>query len=116
MKYKKEIILGSLLMSIIVCGSSFQNEDKRAEAMKLINLKSQFVVVEVQDGQIRFYDRFLEKQMKGRGILIPPAMRGQYEGKAEVRLGDKDFLKAFQEIYVPAVFDPEVFAWKNLSE
>ena len=108
---RKKIFFTASLMLLLT--QVFGKEVKGLQEMKLINLKSQFVVVEVQDGQIKFFDRFLEKQMKGRGILIPPALRSQYNGKAEVRLEDQEFLKAFKELYVPAVFDPEVFAWQK---
>ncbi len=80
--------------------------------MKLVNTKSGFVVVEYQGDKTIFHDRILEKEMRVRGITIPPALRSEYGGKSAVRLNEKEFQKAFKEIYCKQAFHSP-FAWEG---
>jgi hypothetical protein len=79
--------------------------------MKLIHLKSGFIVVEYCDEKTVIYDRMLEKEMRFRGIAIPPALREMYQGKTTVRIDDKEFQKAFKELYTAQAFNPQSYLW-----
>jgi len=81
--------------------------------MKLINKKTGFIVVEFQKGKVQFHDRFLEAEMKETGILIPPAMTDQFEGKEVIFLGEPLFEKAFLEVYYPLCIANSVYQWHN---
>ena len=77
--------------------------------MKLIHVKSKFVVAEYQDWKTMIYDRVLEKEMGVRGVnSLPPVLRSEYGGKAVVRLIDKEFQKAFKELYSAQAFNPKL--------
>jgi hypothetical protein len=80
--------------------------------MKLIHVKSRFVVAEYEGEKTKIHDRILEKEMGIRGIMIPPALRSEYEGKAVVRLIDKEFQKAFKELYSAQAFNPKNYRWE----
>ena len=81
--------------------------------MKLVNRKTGFVVVEFLQGKVEFHDRFLESEMKETGILIPPALASQYEGKEVIFLGEPLFEKAFVEVYYPLCIANSVYQWQN---
>jgi hypothetical protein len=81
--------------------------------MKLINVKSGFVVAEYQGNQTLIHDRVLEKEMAMRGVMIPPARRSEYGGKAAVRLNEREFQKAFKELYSTQVFNPKNYHWEE---
>ena len=82
-------------------------------AMKLINSKSGFVLVEFKNGAPLFHDRFLEAEMKDRGIAIPLNRRAEYKDKESIYPGDSQFQKAFTEIYVPLVLASNRYQWLN---
>lgn len=69
------------------------------------------MVVEFQDDQVVFHDRFLEAEMKNHGVTIPPAMRDLFHGKSVVQMNDKDFPRAFKEVYYPLSIDTSVYEW-----
>jgi hypothetical protein len=98
---------------IFLLGVFFYFTPFNEKPMKLIHSKTKFVVVEFQNDKVIFHDRFLEKEMKLRGIAIPPALRDQYEQKAFVKLQDPLFQKAFQEIYYPIYLAPREHVWEN---
>lgn len=81
--------------------------------MKLIHLKSKFTVLEFRGEKTIIYDRILEKEMTMRGIVIPQAIRHEYSGKSSIRLGDREFQKAFKEIYFLQVFTPNHYRWED---
>jgi hypothetical protein len=81
--------------------------------MKLINVKSGFVVAEYQGKKTIIHDRILEKEMTIRGVIIPLALRSEYSGKAAVRLNDQEFQKAFKELYSEQVFNPKNYHWEE---
>lgn len=80
--------------------------------MKLINTKTNYVVVEFIDGKAQFHDRFLEVEMKETGILIPPNAVAEYMGKETIYLGDPLFERAFVEIYYPLCIANSVYQWQ----
>ncbi len=81
--------------------------------MKLVNTKTGFVVVEFEKGKARFYDRFLEAELKDRGVCIPLANLSEFGGKDVVFPEDPLFEKAFFEIYVPFSIANPVYQWKK---
>jgi hypothetical protein len=80
--------------------------------MKLINLKSRFIVAEYRSEKTLIHDRVLEKEMAVRGVIIPPGLRKEYGGKSTVRITDKEFQKAFKELYSAQVFNPKNYRWE----
>jgi hypothetical protein len=81
--------------------------------MKLINIKLKFVVAEYRGEKTLIFDRVLDKEMALRGVTIPFALRAEYGGKNAVRTGEKEFQKAFKEIYFPQVFNPKNYRWEE---
>lgn len=71
------------------------------EPMKLVNTKTGHVLIEFQDNAVQFHSPFLEKTLRNEGVLIPPAMRSEFDGKEVVFVEDPLFQKAFREIYWP---------------
>jgi len=79
--------------------------------VKLINKQTGQPVVEFGKETVLFHNKFLEREMRALGILIPHGMRGIYYGKDCIRLGEEGFDKAFKEIYYITMMDPEIFEW-----
>ena len=84
-----------------------------AEDMKLVHAKTGFVVVEFNEGKALFFDRFLEEELKDRGIFIPQAERSQFDGKKVVFPSDPLFEKAFVEVYYPLSIAQSVYKWQK---
>jgi hypothetical protein len=80
--------------------------------MKLIHLKLKFIVAAFGEKTL-INDRILLKEMTLRGIIIPPALREEYGGKTAVRINDKEFQRAFKELYFPHVFNPNHYRWTS---
>jgi len=80
--------------------------------MKLVNIKTRFVVVEFVGEETRFFDPFLENEMKRQGIAIPPFFKKEFGGRSSVRLKDKDFQKAFKEIYYKLSVNHQTYHWE----
>lgn len=108
---KKKLTFATLLILAagVVLGSFRQEE---TPAMKLVNTKSGFVVVEFTGKTVRFGDRFLEAEMKEGGIRIPANRAAEFDGKETVFLGDPLFQKAFEEIYVPLTIASSAYHWE----
>ncbi len=85
----------------------------KGETVKLINMKTRFVVVEFHNGKAQFHDRFLESEMKETGILIPPALASEFQGKEVIFLGEELFEKAFIEVYYPFCIANSLYQWEN---
>jgi hypothetical protein len=85
----------------------------KGEPVKLVNTKTRFVVVEFQNGKPTFHDRFLEAEMKETGILIPPHLASDFEGKEVIFLGEENFEKAFIEVYYPYCIANSLYQWEN---
>ena len=79
--------------------------------MKLVNKEIDFIVVEFIDHKPIFYDRFLEAEMRDRGILIPSFLVKSYGNKTHVRIEDEEFERAFKEVFVPKAMGGEEFKW-----
>ena len=99
----------TLFLASATLASAFNN----GEPMKLINTKTGYVVVELTNGKASFHDRFLEVEMKETGILIPPAMADEFEGKEVIYLGEPLFEKAFVEVYYPLCIAHSLYQWQN---
>jgi hypothetical protein len=90
----------------------FSNYQEK-KTMKLIHIKSGFVVAEYQGEKTMIHDRVLEKEMTIRGVMIPSGLRPDYGGKIAVRLNDKEFQKAFKELYSTQAFNPKSYHWEE---
>lgn len=78
----------------------------------LIHRKTGFVVAEYRGEKTIIYDRVLEKEMALRGVVIPLLLREEYGGKTSVRSHEKEFQKAFKELYFHQVFNPLNYLWE----
>lgn len=121
----KTLLLGALLTFSIeplsaedpqaaptVVTISSEAPDEQPKTQKLIHVKSNFTLVEFIGQDTVFHDRILEKEMTERGVLIPPALRGLYNGKEAIRLGEEEFQRAFKEIFSINIFDSSNYAWE----
>ena len=81
--------------------------------MKLVNTKTDYVVLEFHDEKVTIHDRFLEAEMKETGILIPPVYQAEYGGKEVILLGDAYFERAFKEIYYPLCIANLHYVWQE---
>ena|SRR3990167_963024 len=98
--------------SLFLAGAALAAAFNNGEPMKLINKKTGFIVVEFNQGQVKFYDRFLEGEMKETGIWIPEIMRDQFENKEVIFLGEPLFQKAFIEVYYPLCIAQVLYEWE----
>ena len=80
--------------------------------MRLINKKNQKPIVEFRGTQTIFHSKFLEREMRELGILIPHGLRGSYHGKDCIYLGDTEFQQAFKEIYYLTYMNDSEFKWQ----
>ena len=99
--------------SFFLASAAIASAFTSGEPMKLVNTKTGYVVVEFSKGKAQFHDRFLEVEMKETGILIPPAMADQFEGKEVIFLGETLFEKAFVEVYYPLCIANSLYQWQN---
>ena len=81
--------------------------------MRLVNIHTHRSIVAFEDKATRIFNKFLEREMKSMGIPIPPGMRGLYEGRDVVYLGDREFQRAFKEIYYITSMDSRIFKWQD---
>lgn len=80
---------------------------------QLINVESGRLVVEFMEGNVQFFDPFMEEEMRETGIYIPPESLADFEDKKVVYLGDPLFEKAFIEIYYPLCIANPLYQWQN---
>lgn len=111
-------ITAILFLSVTTAGLTTQQTDpsqnvKGKKNSKLIQMKNNFTIVEFIGEEVIFYDEILEKEMKERGVLIPPALRGLYSGKAAVRLGEAEFQRAFKDVFSLNIFDQRNYKWEE---
>jgi hypothetical protein len=100
-----------LLVLGIIGWFAYENHFGKNE-MKLINQKTGFVIVEFHNALTQINDPYLKKEMEIRGITVPPFLRKSFQGTNRVRLGDRDFQRAFKEIYYELNLDHEVYQWR----
>lgn len=81
--------------------------------MKLIHNKTDQPVIEFNAGKPTFYDRFLEKSIVRNGITIPPALKDEFGGKEVVRVGDKEFERAFVEVFYKMSMNSDLYHWEE---
>jgi hypothetical protein len=110
-KIKKLFLLIGLGATVGVTLTSLTNRSE----MKLIHKTTRFVVAETDNKSIIIKDPFLEKELKLKGIKIPPVLKDQFEGKAVVKMGDPLFAKAFKEIYLKLNMGESSYEWKEES-
>jgi hypothetical protein len=102
-----------IILSIFGIIFIYYQPSQEKHHMKLINIKSKFVVAEYKGETTIIHDRILEKEMRMRGIIIPSILQPEYGGKAVVRLNEKEFQKAFKELYFTQVFNPKNYHWEE---
>ncbi len=81
--------------------------------MKLINVQTNQPIVDFQKDKVVFYSKFLEHEMHSLGIPIPHGLRSLFDGKDCIFLGDKNFQKAFKEVYFLTAMDSQLFEWRE---
>lgn len=81
--------------------------------MKLIEIHSQRIILEIIDGKLIIYNRFLARQWAVEGIRIPPYWQNEYLGKQRVMPYEKFFLQALLKIYVPECLAKAGYRWQN---
>jgi hypothetical protein len=81
--------------------------------MKLVNIKTAQTIVEFIGEKTLIHNKFLEEEMRILGIPIPDGLRGRYEGRDIIHLGEKRFQEAFKEIYYLTYMDVRGFHWKE---
>lgn len=79
--------------------------------MKLVNKKNNQSIVEFSEEKTVFHNKFLEQEMRTLGIPIPHGLRGVFQGKDFIYLGDADFQKAFREVYYLVSMNHDQFQW-----
>lgn len=117
MKKGKKIILASLVCALgaSAIGVSYRGgEGEEKMHKKLINQETERVIVEVNGDEITFDDPILEVQMSEIGVFIPPAFREKFGGKEYVKLGDKEFIEAFETFFVPN-YRKAVYSWQEVK-
>lgn len=81
--------------------------------MRLINIKNKQLIVEFKEDDAIFHSKFLEHEMRDMGIWIPHGLRGVYQGRDCVYLGEEQFQQAFKEVYYLTYMDSTQFKWLN---
>lgn len=81
---------------------------------RLVNQETHTTVVEFRDSETVFSNKVLEKELE-EGIHIPPYARGAYGGKEFVYITDKQFQKAFRELYVDTHYDLKKYKWEEIT-
>ena len=102
-----QIAIAFFLMSALFAVQQEEN------IMKLVKTRTGFVIVEFKNGTPLFYDRFLEAEMKERGIAIPVSRQNEFNGKDTIYIGDPLFQQAFAEIYVPLTIASSNYQWEH---
>ena len=77
--------------TLFLAASAITAAFTNGEPMKLVNIKTGFVVVEFREGKAEFYDRFLAVEMKETGILSPPALASSFGDKEVIFFDDLQF-------------------------
>jgi hypothetical protein len=101
------IAVALFLMSALFAAQQEEN------LMKLVNTRTGFVIVEFKGGAPLFHDRFLEAEMKERGIAIPVSRKSEFNGKDTIYIDDPLFQRAFAEIYVPLTIASSNYQWEH---
>lgn len=99
--------------TLFLAASAIVTALANGEDMKLVNTKTGFIVVEFKEGKAEFHDRFLKTEMQETGILIPPVLMKDFEGKEVIYLGDPLFEKAFVEVYYPFCIANNLYQWQK---
>jgi hypothetical protein len=81
--------------------------------MRLINIQTKQPIVEFIGEKTLIHNKFLEDEMRIMGIPIPDGLRGPFEGKDYIYLGETKFQEAFREVYYVTYMDPRRFKWAD---
>ena len=84
--------------------------------MKLIDTKTDFVLIEFKNGHPKFHHGLLEAILKDWGVSIPSNLQEHFEGKRTIFLDDPLFEKAFVEVYCLFHLRNPIYQWIKESE
>ena len=104
-----------LIVSLILVTVWLLFMDMRSERLQLVNLESGFVVVEFVGDKTVIYDRFLSEEMQKSGIVIPHYLQSKFGGKKRVRLDQREFQRAFKEVYYEFCINHKAYRWQATS-
>lgn len=85
------------------------------EPMKLVDPKTDRVIIEFKDNTVKFHSPFLEKILRDEGVPIPPGMRSLFNGKEIVFVDDPLFEQAFIKVFWPFYMDSvyATYEWRD---
>jgi len=104
-----------LIVSLILVTVWFLFMDTKAEKMQLVNLESGFVVVEFIGDKTIIHDPFLSEEMQRSGIVIPHYLQSKFGGKKRIRSDQKEFQRAFKEVYYEFCINHKTYRWQKSS-
>ena len=78
--------------------------------LKNTNINYRIATIDEDAEKIEIHSPDLQKLMKTNGIDIPAFLQAAYDNQKTVRLGEKNFIRAFRQIYCQNM-DPEVYKW-----
>jgi hypothetical protein len=104
MKFKAALLIATIIATNI-----------NGKDMKLVEKETGQAIIEFKDKAVIFHCHFLEKALREGGILIPPIMKRQFDGKEVVFVDDPLFEKAFVKVYWPMYMETAncPFGWQN---
>jgi hypothetical protein len=79
--------------------------------LKNTNINYKIATIDEDAEKIKIHHSDLKKLMKTNGIDIPAFLQAAYDNQKTVRLGEKNFIRAFKQIYWQNNMDPEVYKW-----
>ena len=80
--------------------------------MNLVSVTTNQTLVEFHDHKPIFHNKYLEKEMKEIGIVIPDFLRGDFQGRAVIKLDDDLFNRAFKDVFYPLHMDSSKYQWR----
>lgn len=80
--------------------------------MRLVEIATNFPVVEFNEKKTVFHNKYLEKEMSMVGISVPPFLASKFPGKKIVKLNDDLFQQAFTEIFFKFNMDTSKYKWE----
>lgn len=79
--------------------------------MKLVHVKSNDPVVELNKSDTKIFSEIMDWDMKNNGIAIPEYLQEDYNDQFVVFFDDPLFQKAFKEVYYAFRMNHEEYKW-----
>jgi len=79
--------------------------------MKLIHVKTNDPVVELDKEKTKIFSEMMEWDMKNNGIAIPEYLQEQFNDQFVVFFDDPLFPKAFKEVYYELRMNQDEYKW-----